>query len=327
MLSAVLTAQAAREKASVSSVEAKKSKTKSKDKEKSKSKDKNKDKDKDKSKNQDNEPKTTKGKKPSREEDLGPTQIASVVIDGAIIYSAPNFDAPVMTYLREGQKINISQKLFGAFYRVELGKSQTGYISDIDVKVPGKEFTPQGPFADDESASVSHAFSPRSLLENVYLGVTGGYVYYSEPLGAMPPLDPIEVYGLKASGPGIVLDGPFVVDFTVKAFLRVPSYYQEITEIEPTGYGVFADTVIVLPYESWLGLKSYYGLGVHFLYTDYTLTRSGKTLLPKELKAGAVGLVGLGLTLGRFGVKIEGKGYYDRSLYGGWEASLQYAFY
>ncbi len=63
-------------------------------------------------------------------------QDATVATDGAIVYSSANFDSRVLGYFRSGQKIRISDKTIGPFYRVIFQK-RIGYISDIDVKVQG----------------------------------------------------------------------------------------------------------------------------------------------------------------------------------------------
>jgi hypothetical protein len=270
---------------------------------------------------------STRSSRLKKKVELGPAQEATVIIDGAIVYKSASFDAPMINYLREGQTIQVSQKVYGPFYRVAMSPTTIGYISDVDVKVKGREFLAGGAnkSMDRDEDNTDVAVNLRPILETVYFGVGYGSLYYTEPLGGQEPIDILTTYSLKATGPGMVLDGPFTVDFSMKIFNKVPEYYSLLSSTVPEGLGVYADTVIVLPFAEWNWGALYYGGGMELLYTDYKITRDNTSLSMKEAKLGFVGLLGLALRWSGLVLKAETKGYYDQSAYGGWEISLQYA--
>ena len=66
-------------------------------------------------------------------------QEAVVTTDGAMVYRKGNFDSQVIGYLRSGQKVRVSSKIFGgAFYKVQFKQGVLGYIADTDIEVSGK---------------------------------------------------------------------------------------------------------------------------------------------------------------------------------------------
>ncbi len=64
-------------------------------------------------------------------------QLAEVITDGAMVYQHADFDSTVIGYLQRGQKVKVSNRTEGPFYKVQFSEGNTGYVSDVDVKVKG----------------------------------------------------------------------------------------------------------------------------------------------------------------------------------------------
>lgn len=62
---------------------------------------------------------------------------AEVVTDGAMVYEKADFDSTVIGYLQRGQKVRVSNKPRGAFYKVQFSQGVIGYITDVDIKIEG----------------------------------------------------------------------------------------------------------------------------------------------------------------------------------------------
>ena len=66
---------------------------------------------------------------------------AEVIIDGAAIYSLPNFDATIVNYLDYGQKIYTNNKAhngeggLGRFYKIKAKGRVMGFVADVDIKI------------------------------------------------------------------------------------------------------------------------------------------------------------------------------------------------
>ena len=76
---------------------------------------------------------------------------AEVITDGAMVYEKADFDSTVVGYLQRGQKVRVSNRPKGAFYRVQFSQGVIGYISDVDVKVEGGKSSEQASEDDNKS--------------------------------------------------------------------------------------------------------------------------------------------------------------------------------
>ncbi len=76
---------------------------------------------------------------------------AEVITDGAMVYEKADFDSTVVGYLQRGQKVRVSNRPKGAFYRVQFSQGVIGYISDVDVKVAGGKSSGQASEDDNKS--------------------------------------------------------------------------------------------------------------------------------------------------------------------------------
>ena len=63
-----------------------------------------------------------------------------VNVPEADVYQDENFDSEVIDNLKSGETYQVSDKVYGQFYKIKLKSGKIGYIADYELKINGKEF-------------------------------------------------------------------------------------------------------------------------------------------------------------------------------------------
>ena len=165
---------------------------------------------------------------------------ASVFTDGGSVYSKPDFDAAVTDYLAFKTPLSVSRNAIpgegglGLFYRVKYG-DKVGYMADTDIRMSqkgsssssdrrdarkGKKKQDSKAWDDDED---ERAKSKKSMYLRRYVGLALADMNYTEKFGGKNYSSQMMMYGLRATGPGILWDGP-PIDINIWFTLAAPSY-------------------------------------------------------------------------------------------------------
>jgi len=256
-------------------------------------------------------------------------------IEGAIVYSAPDFDSPVVGELPPAQKVLISQRVYpgvsglGAFYKIKVGKS-SGYVTDVDV-IP--QFNRTGPhqtstnpmFEDVEDARERAKLGQREIYYTRYLGAGFGNLNFSERFSGKTLHAYVPMINFKFSGPGVLFDGP-PLDFNFSISAAVPAYYKKFAQTEPTGFLIFSDTQFLMPLAQWQDFLIYYGPGIMWTYTKFRVQVDFASRDSQELRFGVLGGMGAAFRIRRYIARLEAKYYYERSNYVGYWLSVQHEY-
>lgn len=274
-----------------------------------------------------------------------PSQFGVVSVEGASVYRQPTFDAPIMDYLEQGQKIRISKKIYrskdgiGAFYKVRLRSKVYGYIADVDV-VPeykagaavtageegrkssaGKKVRKKNPRFDEAAANDGKPLEPIYLTR--YLGLSIGRADYAEDIDGKTKSAETLIFGLKMSGPGALLS-EMPLDLNLLFSFSPPDYYDKIAPGPHSGFFLLGDVSLLLPFMDWPSGLVYYGVGGMFTYTKYDLTIGNTPVDSQELRVGVVGSVGTAYRLSpKFLVRGEAKYYWEKNTYLGFFFAVQ----
>jgi len=255
---------------------------------------------------------------------------AMVSIDGAMVYKGPSFDAPVIAYLKRGKKVRVSNQTFGPFYKVRLRPGLTGYISDIDVKViggsgfsggrPSKRLQPFDNDFGEKRAEREYGFKrdrKKPIFATRYIGLTGGWMNYKENVLDQDVSANLVNYGIKATGPNLILDGPMIFDINIHAVFSPPAYYKTLSTTEPTGQLVIVDLGLIFPYHTSFdeGMMLYFGAGPALIYSKFKITTGGLLLDLQDLKLGGSFMAGAAYRIGKFVIKVEPKYVVEKSSY------------
>jgi hypothetical protein len=276
--------------------------------------------------------KTARGK--ARDNGVG----ASVLTDGAMVYTKPDFDADVLTKLKKGQRVRVSRGVRGEyakFHKVRAG-SVLGWIAEIDVKVDGaprraeaarerqanepRERTSKRAQAEAEAKAKAkdkrEAESPREkkpfmdeslpIFFTKYVGVLAGASEFVESVSGVDSHETLLVYGLKVTGPDVLLTGP-VMDFNIALHYGAPSYYDSLSSTKPGGFVLMSDALLLYPFFNRDKAMITFGLGPLLKFSNFSVTSGGDAKSLTELDAGVSLALGGAVKFGKIAVRLEGK--------------------
>lgn len=261
---------------------------------------------------------------------------ALIYVDGAAIYSQPDFDAPVKDYLRYKSRVLISTKALrgtggmGLFHQVRYSKDKTGYVTDTDIRVASKERKKAPPTEKKVSKAwekeEQEALGDSPLFFRKYVGAAISMVQYAEKFGGKRRADEnMMMYGLRMSGPDILAGFP--LDFNLWFSLDKPDFYSPPgSSGKPTGFMMFGDIMAQLPMIDINKTLVTYGLGVMWVFTNYKIPDGDAKVESKEFRIGLDAGLGVGQRFGSYMVRADVKYYYERTQYLGGILSFQGEF-
>lgn len=253
-------------------------------------------------------------------------QNVTVTTDGAMVYKAANFDAPVIGYFSAGKRVRVSTKKFGgAFHRVRFRQGVLGYISDVDFRAIGSAQVEKKKEDKVEEEKPQKPKRLKPLIARTYLGAGIGITQYTEIINKTEFKEPLTVFGLKYTTPFSVLDGPFLLDAQVFGSPSAPKYYDQFSTSAPKGFVLIGAIQILYPLSEFSARRGlfYVGAGPSFSYTNALLEYSGSKLDLTELRAGVVFSAGLAFDMGGPIFKLEPKFFVEKASYSSLEAAIQ----
>lgn len=261
-------------------------------------------------------------------------QNAVVKTDGAAIYFAPNFDAPVLGYLDSGKRIRVSKTMYpgigglGDFYRVHVGRHRFGYITDTDIilRHPARgDVVKNGPLDTDDQKDQDSA--------DLYLSRYGGLTYYnynfSEKISGGARSAPTAMYGFKFTGPTSLMGG-LPLDFDLLFTSVPPSFYNDIAS-STSGMMFMGDMLANLPITQSSRFLFTVGFGLMARYSDWSVLLKNRPDLGKfdsqELAMGVLGELSATARLTKkFALRADARYIYEKERYAGIGAALLYHY-
>ncbi len=264
-------------------------------------------------------------------------QKGQVILDGAMVYEQSDFDSKVLAYLPAGRFFSISSRTYGPFYKIEFDKGSVGWISDVDIK-PSKSSGGRN-VANDGAAKKGGKSAPedntevpevRQRFEDAkYIG--GGLLsakFAEKTLGDVFEENML-FYGVKLSGPGVLLPGG-EMDFNILYHSGAPKPYAKYSGWQTKGMIILLDALFIQQTSLGRNLLVYYGLGplLHInkyeVYIKNALTDAKEFIDINDVRIGTAFAVGIGFRLKSLALKFEGKYNYDRAPYSGLGFAMQF---
>lgn len=263
-----------------------------------------------------------------------------IVTDGAAIYSRPDFDSQVQDYLSYQSPVVVSKRPYagvgglGLFHRVRYG-AKMGFITDTDIRVVRKESGDKPGVPEDRGKPQSKAWEPEEdenlgktpIYLSRYIGGALAMVNFAEKYSGRKFSDGLTMYGLRATGPDILFEGP-PLDFNFWFSLQKPKYIRKFASGNPTGFLVFGDVMALLPLVEMGKTIVNYGLGVMLTYTKFTIpvkNKNGQTASfdSQEIRAGVDVGLGVAHRLDKILLRADAKYYFEKTSYPGFVISVQ----
>ena len=264
-------------------------------------------------------------------------QWATVKTDSALVYDQPDFDAPTLMYLPAGQKIRISKKSFGSyfkFYRVKVSQTKIGYITTIDV-IPEKGAPPEKGMSRKSKNGKKQAknskpgmgkYPPvKAFVQTKYMGFFIGNVLYKETIPGIDPQATMLFYGIKLTGPHTLVTLP--TDFNLIIHYGAPPYYSTFSTVKPAGFAMIADWLMMFPFLDNKNSSFYVGLGPLLDYSSFQFGTVSGVVSSSELSIGLSAELGYGIKLGtNWCARTEYKLMWERANYSSYGISIQNRF-
>jgi hypothetical protein len=251
-----------------------------------------------------------------------------------------DFDAPVLTYLNAGREFEISSKIFnGAFYRIKVSNKIIGYIADTDIKplnLPknksDKKSSSEARSKSDEisetSSSTAKSKRPYSLTR--FIGLQYSYLNYREETMTLKPTAGLGFYGIKMSGPDIVVEGEMTTELNFLYHSGAPKYYELGTGQAAGGWIFLGNFLFSTVFPQSKNTMSFVGFGPTFKYSkfDVEMPVNGKIkrYSMDDMTFGGTFNLGLGVRLGSVSLRGEIQYFWEQMHYYGLATSLQLPF-
>ena len=275
--------------------------------------------------------------KPVKAKSVIKAQWGVIVEEGTAVYQRPDFDSPVIDYLKQGHKLRISRKSyqsksgFGSFFKVRLREKVYGYVSDSEVTAEFKGDPSSDP--EDKKSETNEQFelandpyANEPVFFTRYLGGSLSFVNYSEKIAGRWFHSSTPMLGLKITGPGSLIDD-VPLDFNLMFSFGPPQYYERVLPGPHSGFFVIADAVFQLPLAEWKNGMMTYGLGPMLTFTNFNLIVGNRGVENQELRFGAVLMGGVSHRVWRrLVMRGELKYYWEKSQYFGYLFTAQWPY-
>jgi hypothetical protein len=272
---------------------------------------------------------------------------AEVRTDGALVYTKGDFDSEVIGELRQGQQVRVSKgttaeepKFRRVILMTKAGK-KLGFVADIDVHVlegdaqdasasgkSKKKKSKKDGSKDSKKRDKKKKEKPhetKAIYFTRYLGVAVGMTSFKESISGVDSNENLVTYGLKISGPDILIDGP-VMDFNLVMHYGAPSYYDKLSVSKPSGFVIMTDALFVLPIYQGTNSMLYLGVGPMLVFSDFKVVNSSRAMDLSQLSVGLSGAAGFAVRFDKVAFRLEGKYFLEKQTSKAVQASIQTEF-
>lgn len=257
------------------------------------------------------------------------SQMGVIVEVEANVYQAASFDAPVIATLPKGTKLPMSEKVFGAFYKVLVKKGVYGFVSDVEIApLQGQKVTEQTSEKKNKAKN-NNVHKPKIKKQKPfwmtrYLGASVGWLTFNEDILGGNQHDNLIMYGLKITGNDILFDGP-PMEVNLLIHSGAPAYYRTITGHEAKGMMTLFDASLLFMLDSGKNKMIYLGLGPMMMFSNFDITAGSTPFSLQQMRLGMVGNIGVAVRLGSVAIRGEWKLYKEKYTYSGVYGSLQWS--
>ena len=262
---------------------------------------------------------------------------------GATVYSAPNFDGTQLANLPPKTRVVMSRMSYGnqgpQFYKVKFqknGHAVLGYISDGEIgpekagtllarkaekaevatppTVPGKKPDPKMAKASPKKHKRKRKKEQEPMLFSHYVGLIAGMTDFKENISGVKAEENLVVYGIKITGPDLLLKGP-IMDIDVILHSGAPSYYTALSGIKPTGFIIWTDALLLYPFLNRQNAMIYFEAGPLLVLSDFKVLNNGKVMDLFALNAGLSTGLGGAVRVGSVALRLEAKYMFENKSY------------
>ena len=283
-------------------------------------------------------------------------QWAEVKDNAAMVFMDPDFDADVIAYLEQGQRIAVSKKSFGAFRKVRLDDNRIGYISTAEVRFTdgrtrgpasdemefenrsgkGKHSKKRRPSSEDDSEE--HSSSKRKKKKNPYFQEPTKEISDSRYVGAFASYQQVTgdyagarrtggqgFFGLRLTSPNILSFSPYLSDVNLGVAFGPPTFYS-IGADSSSGYAIWVDAAMLWPLTEQREFVWYIGGGPMLGYQSYKVIARREITNYDNFKFGLDLLTGVGVRVQKVLIRLDVKYWIESTSYPAVTLGVQHQF-
>ena len=157
----------------------------------------------------------------------------------------------------------------------------------------------------DARAADKKKYTTEPIFFTRYVGVTVGMWQFNEAIAGVDSHESLLSYGLKVTGPDVLLTGP-IMELNLGFHYGAPSYYESLSKTKPSGFLAVADILLLYPLIQRDSAVVTFGLGPAFKLSNFSVNPGE----PKSLTQFDLALAGAlsgGLRFGRYALRLDGK--------------------
>lgn len=262
-------------------------------------------------------------------------QKGTVNVPEADIYNDEDFDAEVIDNVKQGETYSISNKTYGAFYKIKMKSGKIGYIADHQLVINGKPFKEKPFRTESEVLPSSKKLSKNKtqkdddpiekayddddddvdlFMKTDFSGVTLQLVnFHEETLGTLQ-VDNLYAVGYKR------MDAAFAWEIFVSP--QAPKYYAEKSKGSVQGFHIWGLSGFnsLVPISKFSRLRYGGSILLHGAHTKVSLPAKSYEL--QDLTLGAALEGAYVIQIKKVAFEISLKYFFDRDNYGGLGLSL-----
>ncbi len=249
---------------------------------------------------------------------------AQAVRQDVEIFNAANFDAKIVAYINPGKFYHISNKKFGAFYRIKISNKIIGFVADSEIDIEGVGRLQPKPFIDDpdpleiseiDRMNIQDDEEDSTIFQDRYHGLIISLVNYHEK--TMGGLQVADMYALGYRYIPFLSDYSSSIAWDINVAYGLPKYYSERLSIEGKGITAWGGAQVVNISIIDRNKTLRYGLGPFLKYSNYSLETSAKNYSLQELTFGMLLEGGFIFHTRWVAVDLGLRYYWEREAYGG----------
>lgn len=257
-------------------------------------------------------------------------RFAVVTAPSTQIYEKPDLDAKVIATVQQGVKIPVSKGTRGEFAKFHRTRvlGRLGWVLILDVKpeaqakkvlaeVQAQAMKP-GPFASDEESSEDAKSGSRKEREPFAftrsVSFVIGQTQYKEAIGGQDFIASLMHYGLKLTGPDLLLTGP-LMDVNVVLHYGAPPYNEAMSSIKPTGFVLWTDANLLVPLFFREDTLVALGFGPLLVIANTQTSQGDQTSSKWKTDLGATVELSAGYRFEDISFRLEGKYMFEDKTY------------
>ncbi len=255
-------------------------------------------------------------------------QNATVSVPDADVYKDENFDSEIIENVKLGETYQISNKIYGQFYKIKLKSGKIGYIADHELKVNGKEFEDR-PFKEsfeepkpskktitknNQAPTNESQEDEEDSFVTQFKGVTLQLInFHEETIGSLQ-VDNLYTVGFKSMD--------FSTIWEIFGSFKTPKYYAEKTNGSAEGFHIWVARGFnsLVPATAMTYFR--YGGSILLHLARTKVTTPSKTYDLQDLTAGVLAEGGYVVKFKKVALEVTAKYIFDRNNYGGLGLSL-----